>query len=87
MSLVCRLDGSHDPQAGKELVWLRNDAVVSLKEGNKEGNSSVCITPIHEDNGATFTCHLSKNATASTSVTLNVTCKSLQINILIKLIQ
>ncbi|KAM9348850.1 transmembrane and immunoglobulin domain-containing protein 1 [Symphorus nematophorus] len=74
VSLVCQPDSSTDPQADEELVWLRNGAVVSLKEGNKEGSSSVCVSPVlHEDNGATFTCHLNKNATVSASVTLNVT--------------
>lgn len=74
VSLVCQLGGGHDPQEGEELVWLRNEAVVRLQDGNKEGHSSVCITPItYEDNAATFTCHLKKNATTSASVTLNVT--------------
>lgn len=74
VSLVCRPDGGHETQVDEELVWLRNGAVVSLKEGNRKGPSSVCVTPvIHDDNGATFTCHLSKNATVTASVTLNVT--------------
>ncbi|XP_071316840.1 transmembrane and immunoglobulin domain-containing protein 1 [Trachinotus anak] len=74
VSLLCLLDGGSETQADEELVWLRNGAVVSLKEENKKGRSSVCVTPvIHEDNGATFTCHLSGNATVSASVTLNVT--------------
>ncbi|XP_068600415.1 transmembrane and immunoglobulin domain-containing protein 1 [Brachionichthys hirsutus] len=75
VSLICQLDGGgRDPLVPEELVWLRNGAAVILKEGNKEGRSSVCITPtIHEDNGVTFTCHLSKNETISDSVTLNVT--------------
>ncbi|KAM9846398.1 transmembrane and immunoglobulin domain-containing protein 1 [Aulostomus maculatus] len=70
VSLVCQTDALPD----QELVWLRNGAVVRLEEGNKKGNSSVCITPvIHEDNGATFTCQLRKDATVQASVTLNVT--------------
>ncbi|KAL6098636.1 uncharacterized protein ACO6RY_17730 [Pungitius sinensis] len=74
VSLVCQLDGGHEPPVNEELVWLRNGAVVSLTEGNKKGRSSVCVTPvIYGDNGATFTCHLSKNATVTASVTLNVT--------------
>uniref|UniRef100_A0A8C4GS63 Transmembrane and immunoglobulin domain containing 1 n=1 Tax=Dicentrarchus labrax TaxID=13489 RepID=A0A8C4GS63_DICLA len=74
VSLVCQPDSSYELQADEELVWLRNGAVVNLKEGNKKGRSSVCVTPIiYEDNGATFTCHLSKNVTVSASVTLNVT--------------
>ncbi|XP_070699714.1 transmembrane and immunoglobulin domain-containing protein 1 [Pempheris klunzingeri] len=74
VSLVCQSDGGSEAEAEEELVWLRNDAAVSLKEGNKNGRSTVCVTPIiHEDNGANFTCHLRKNATASASVTLNVT--------------
>ncbi|XP_068186551.1 transmembrane and immunoglobulin domain-containing protein 1 [Antennarius striatus] len=74
VSLICQTDVGHDPLVHEELVWLRNGDVVRLNEGNKEGRSSVCITPtIHEDNGATFTCHLSKNTTVNDSVTLNVT--------------
>ncbi|XP_054482552.1 transmembrane and immunoglobulin domain-containing protein 1 isoform X2 [Anoplopoma fimbria] len=74
VSLVCQSKGGIETQDDEELVWLRNDAVVILTEGNKKGNSSVCVSPvIHEDNGATFTCRLSKNATVMASVTLNVT--------------
>ncbi|XP_026184404.1 transmembrane and immunoglobulin domain-containing protein 1 [Mastacembelus armatus] len=74
VSLLCLLDDDFEGQADEELVWLRNGAVVRLKEDNKKGNSSVCITPVlYEDNGATFTCHLSRNATVKASVTLNVT--------------
>ncbi|XP_074466251.1 transmembrane and immunoglobulin domain-containing protein 1 isoform X2 [Sebastes fasciatus] len=74
VSLVCQSDGGNETQADEELVWKRNGAVISLTEGNKKGRSSVCVTPIiYEDNGATFTCHLSKNATVTVSVTLNVT--------------
>ncbi|XP_070839645.1 transmembrane and immunoglobulin domain-containing protein 1 [Chaetodon trifascialis] len=74
VSLVCQNDSNYDPQDDGELVWLRNDAVVSLKDENKKGRSSVCVAPIiHEDNGAIFTCHLSTNTTVRASVTLNVT--------------
>ncbi|XP_034406365.1 transmembrane and immunoglobulin domain-containing protein 1 [Cyclopterus lumpus] len=74
VSLVCQHDGGHDTLVDEELVWLRNGAVVSLTEGNKKGRSSVCVTPvIYDDNGVTFSCHLSKNATVTASVTLNVT--------------
>ncbi|KAK5858504.1 hypothetical protein PBY51_002638 [Eleginops maclovinus] len=71
VSLVCQPDGSHE--ADEELLWLRNGAAVRLTEENKMGRSSVCVTPVlYEDNGATFTCRLRKNATAMASVTLNV---------------
>ncbi|XP_034746792.1 transmembrane and immunoglobulin domain-containing protein 1 [Etheostoma cragini] len=74
VSLVCQSDGDHESQSDEELAWMRNGAAVSLTEENKKGQSSVCVTPIiYEDNGATFTCHLSKNATVTASVTLNVT--------------
>lgn len=83
MSLICQSDSDHETPSEEELVWLRNGAVVSLTEENKKGRSSVCVTPIiYEDNGATFTCRLSKNDTATASVTLNVTCVSLQINVM-----
>lgn len=78
MSLLCLADDDSEAHNNKELVWLRNDAVVSLKDENKKSNSSVCISPvIHDDNGATFTCRLSTNATDEASVTLNVICESL----------
>nr|XP_040037088.1 transmembrane and immunoglobulin domain-containing protein 1-like [Gasterosteus aculeatus aculeatus] len=74
VSLVCQLDAGHETPVDDELVWLRNGQAVSLTEGNKKGRSSVCVTPIiYKDNGATFTCHLSKNVTVTASVTLNVT--------------
>lgn len=81
MSLVCQRDSGSEPQADEELVWLRNGALVSLKEGNKEVRSSVCVTPVlYADNGANFTCHLSKNVTFSASIILDVTCESPQIH-------
>ncbi|XP_030293560.1 transmembrane and immunoglobulin domain-containing protein 1 isoform X1 [Sparus aurata] len=74
VSLVCQRDSGSEPQADEELVWLRNGALVSLKEGNKEVRSSVCVTPVlYADNGANFTCHLSKNVTFSASIILDVT--------------
>ncbi|XP_060910887.1 transmembrane and immunoglobulin domain-containing protein 1 [Labrus mixtus] len=72
VSLVCQPEGVLETD--EELVWLRNGAAVSLKEGNTKGGSKVCVTPvIAGDNEATFTCHLRKNATISASVTLIVT--------------
>ncbi|XP_049598886.1 transmembrane and immunoglobulin domain-containing protein 1 isoform X1 [Syngnathus scovelli] len=72
VSLVCSSNRSEDD--GAELVWLRNGATVILHQGNRKGQSAVCIMPvIHQDNGATFTCRLSSNASIEASVTLNVT--------------
>lgn len=77
VSLLCLSDNNSEAQDDKELVWRRNGDLVQLKDENKKGNSSVCVTPvIYDDNGATFTCQLSKNATDEASVTLNVTCES-----------
>ncbi|XP_007556294.1 transmembrane and immunoglobulin domain-containing protein 1 [Poecilia formosa] len=71
VSLVCTLNGTHED---KELVWLRNDAMIKLNDGNKENRSCVCINPvIQKDDGATFTCQLKSNSSHSASVTLNVT--------------
>ncbi|KAF3840803.1 hypothetical protein F7725_006665, partial [Dissostichus mawsoni] len=61
VSLVCQPDGGHE--ADEELQWLRNGFAVSLTEENKMGLSN---------NGATFTCRRRNNATATASVTLNV---------------
>uniref|UniRef100_A0A673A8K3 Transmembrane and immunoglobulin domain containing 1 n=1 Tax=Sphaeramia orbicularis TaxID=375764 RepID=A0A673A8K3_9TELE len=70
VSLVCKYEDEPD----EELVWKRNDALVSLKDENKKGLSRVCITPIdYEDNEVTFTCQLGKNSTVRAFVTLNVT--------------
>lgn len=77
VSLVCFSNRSEDDAA--ELVWLRNGQTVALREGNRQGQSGVCIMPvIHQDNGATFTCRLRSNASVEASVTLNVTCKRRQ---------
>ncbi|XP_051793221.1 transmembrane and immunoglobulin domain-containing protein 1 [Acanthochromis polyacanthus] len=47
---------------------------VNLKEENKKGASSVCVSPvIYDDNEATFTCQLKQDATHKASVTLRVT--------------
>ncbi|XP_071754216.1 transmembrane and immunoglobulin domain-containing protein 1 [Centroberyx gerrardi] len=74
VSLLCLAGGGSGPQAEDELVWLRNGALVQLKEGNKKGRSSVCVSPVtREDNDATFTCQLKGNASANASATLNVT--------------
>ncbi|XP_004550050.1 transmembrane and immunoglobulin domain-containing protein 1 [Maylandia zebra] len=70
VSLVCTLGVT---KAEEELVWLRNDAAVLLKEGNNKNRSSLCVTPTYEDNGAKFTCHQKGNSTDQVSVTLNVT--------------
>lgn len=70
VSLTCR----HASEVDSELVWLRNDALVSLNEGNKNGQSRVCISPvILADREAVFTCHLQNNASDRASVVLNVT--------------
>uniref|UniRef100_A0A8C6T4K3 Transmembrane and immunoglobulin domain containing 1 n=1 Tax=Neogobius melanostomus TaxID=47308 RepID=A0A8C6T4K3_9GOBI len=72
VSLTCTHNATSE--ADSELVWLRNDAVVSLNEGNKKGQSRVCISPvILADKEATFTCHLQSNASDRASVVLNVT--------------
>uniref|UniRef100_A0A3B5AL90 Transmembrane and immunoglobulin domain containing 1 n=1 Tax=Stegastes partitus TaxID=144197 RepID=A0A3B5AL90_9TELE len=63
VSLSCGVD-----DAEKELVWLRNGVTVTLKEENKKGRSSVCVSPvIHDDNDATFTCHIKENSTFEAS--------------------
>lgn len=72
VSLTCRHNAVSD--ANDELVWLRNDALVSLNEGNKKGQSRVCISPvILADKEAVFTCHLQSNSSDRVSVVLNVT--------------
>lgn len=68
VSLTCRI------LEEREVEWRRNGALVQLQEGNRMGRSNLCVTPvIHEDDDATFSCHLKGNASVSASVTLNVT--------------
>lgn len=58
----------------EELLWYREDGVVDLKTGNKINISSVCVSPIREDDdGVRFTCKLQSDRTVSVSVVLNVT--------------
>ncbi|XP_041520994.1 transmembrane and immunoglobulin domain-containing protein 1 isoform X1 [Microtus oregoni] len=58
----------------EELLWYRGDGIVDLKTGNKINSSSVCVSPIREDDdGVRFTCKLQRDQTVSVSVVLNVT--------------
>uniref|UniRef100_A0A8D0L5B9 Ig-like domain-containing protein n=1 Tax=Sphenodon punctatus TaxID=8508 RepID=A0A8D0L5B9_SPHPU len=59
---------------GEELLWLRGDRTMGLKEGNKVNTSNVCISPVMEnDNGVTFTCKLTQDPATHISVILNIT--------------
>ncbi|XP_006891142.1 PREDICTED: transmembrane and immunoglobulin domain-containing protein 1 [Elephantulus edwardii] len=58
----------------EELLWYRGNGRVDLKSENKINSSSVCVSPIREnDNGVTFTCRLQRDQSISISVVLNVT--------------
>ncbi|KAK7830096.1 hypothetical protein U0070_003551 [Myodes glareolus] len=58
----------------EELLWYREDGIVDLRTGNKINTSSVCVSPIsEEDDGVRFTCKLRRDQTVSVSVVLNVT--------------
>ncbi|XP_037350169.1 transmembrane and immunoglobulin domain-containing protein 1 [Talpa occidentalis] len=58
----------------EELLWYREEGTVDLKSENKKNSSSVCVSPVSEnDNGITFTCKLRRNQSVSISVVLNVT--------------
>ncbi|CAO2644273.1 Transmembrane and immunoglobulin domain-containing protein 1, partial [Lemmus lemmus] len=58
----------------EELLWYREDGIVDLKTGNKINTSSVCVSPVREDDdGVRFTCKLQSDQTVSVSVVLNVT--------------
>ncbi|XP_028722866.1 transmembrane and immunoglobulin domain-containing protein 1 [Peromyscus leucopus] len=57
----------------EELLWYREDGRVDLKTGNKINSSSVCVSPISEnDDGVRFTCKLQSDQQVSVSVVLNV---------------
>ncbi|XP_016852774.2 transmembrane and immunoglobulin domain-containing protein 1 [Anolis carolinensis] len=57
----------------EELVWLREDGTVDLKDGNRMTASSLCVFPVSvEDNGVSFTCRLARDSSVQVSVTLDV---------------
>lgn len=57
----------------ENLLWYRESGKVDLKSGNSVNSSSVCVSPVSEnDNGVTFTCKLQRNQSMSISVVLNV---------------
>ncbi|XP_075415725.1 transmembrane and immunoglobulin domain-containing protein 1 [Tenrec ecaudatus] len=69
-SLICAVQ-NHTSE--EELLWYREEGRVDLKPGNKINSSSVCVSPISEnDNGVTFTCKLQRDQSMSVSVVLNV---------------
>ncbi|XP_066119238.1 transmembrane and immunoglobulin domain-containing protein 1 isoform X1 [Saccopteryx bilineata] len=69
-SLKCAVE-NHTRDEG--LLWYREEGTVDLKSGNKINSSSVCVSPISEnDNGVTFTCKLQRDQSVSISVVLNV---------------
>ncbi|KAM3601359.1 uncharacterized protein V6R79_011363 [Siganus canaliculatus] len=71
VALKCEAKGS--TAATEDLVWKRNELTVDLGDKPKQGQSYICVSSVDiEDNGVTYTCHLSKNASASDSVTLDV---------------
>ncbi|XP_004685202.1 PREDICTED: transmembrane and immunoglobulin domain-containing protein 1 [Condylura cristata] len=70
-SLKCAVQ---NPTREEELLWYRQEGTVDLKSGNKKNSSSVCVSPVSEDdNGVTFTCKLQRDQSVSLSVVLNVT--------------
>ncbi|KAM9597025.1 transmembrane and immunoglobulin domain-containing protein 1 [Trichechus inunguis] len=70
-SLTCAVQ-NHTTE--EELLWYRQEGRVALKSGNKINSSSICVSPISEDdNGVTFTCKLQRDQSMSISVVLNVT--------------
>ncbi|XP_056141471.1 transmembrane and immunoglobulin domain-containing protein 1 [Lampris incognitus] len=74
VSLTCLSSGSAGAEQDQELVWLRNGALVNLMEGNREGQSRLCVSPVtREDDAATFTCQMKGDASVNASVTLDVT--------------
>uniref|UniRef100_G3T2I3 Transmembrane and immunoglobulin domain-containing protein 1 n=1 Tax=Loxodonta africana TaxID=9785 RepID=G3T2I3_LOXAF len=69
-SLTCAVNHTRE----EELLWYREEGRVDLKSGNKINSSSVCVSPISEnDNGVTFTCRLQSDQSMFISVVLNVT--------------
>ncbi|XP_042298674.1 transmembrane and immunoglobulin domain-containing protein 1 [Sceloporus undulatus] len=57
----------------EELVWLRGDGAVSLKDGNKMNASNLCVSPVTvEENGVSFTCRLARDGSIQVSVVLDV---------------
>ncbi|CAB1316955.1 unnamed protein product [Coregonus sp. 'balchen'] len=74
VSLTCLSEGAgHDPQEA-ELVWLRNNQLISVAADNTQGSSRLCVTPVtHDDHGAIFTCQMKNDSSVNASVQLEVT--------------
>nr|XP_056720989.1 transmembrane and immunoglobulin domain-containing protein 1 [Euleptes europaea] len=57
----------------EELLWLRQDGTVDLKDGNRVNASNICISPVTmDDNGVSFTCKLARDESIQISVVLDV---------------
>ncbi|XP_077168743.1 transmembrane and immunoglobulin domain-containing protein 1 isoform X2 [Paroedura picta] len=57
----------------EELLWLRQDGKVDLKDGNRVNVSNICISPVSvDDNGVSFTCKLAQDGSVQISVVLDV---------------
>ncbi|XP_076835663.1 transmembrane and immunoglobulin domain-containing protein 1 [Brachyhypopomus gauderio] len=70
VSLTCVVDTT---AGGVELEWYRNGRLVSLRDGNRQKQSSLCVEPVtRDDNGAIFTCQIMANASVNTSIQLEV---------------
>ncbi|XP_015277518.1 PREDICTED: transmembrane and immunoglobulin domain-containing protein 1 [Gekko japonicus] len=69
-SLWCAVQNhSHE----EELLWLRQDGTVDLKDGNRVNASNICISPVTmDDNGVSFTCKLARDESIQISVVLDV---------------
>ncbi|XP_060114951.1 transmembrane and immunoglobulin domain-containing protein 1 [Heteronotia binoei] len=57
----------------EELLWLRQDGTVALKDGNRVNASKICVSPVSmDDNGVSFTCKLARDESIQISVVLDV---------------
>ncbi|XP_053130868.1 transmembrane and immunoglobulin domain-containing protein 1 isoform X2 [Hemicordylus capensis] len=60
----------------EELLWLRGDGAVGLRNGNRVNASNLCISPVSMDNnGVVFTSKLARDGAVQISVVLNVTSR------------
>ncbi|XP_063061119.1 transmembrane and immunoglobulin domain-containing protein 1-like [Engraulis encrasicolus] len=72
VALTCSAEGGSSPEE-EELEWHREGALVKLDDHNRYTPSRLCVQNVtRQDHLVTFTCHLKRNFTITTHVTVKV---------------
>lgn len=75
VALTCSAEGGSSPEE-EELEWHREGALVKLDDHNRYTPSRLCVQNVtRQDHLVTFTCHLKRNFTITTHVTVKVRCE------------